>query len=500
MPPNKKKKKPASNPARGFTTVSVPSKQKSTVSSEAASSQDTPKDAQESPEERAPSHAPTESAPSGTKPELQELSSEELERHLEEAELQSLVEKYGAKCKNDASRQVTRLETDRRVLRSQAQPLLATNWLSLELLGHILEKEKADLGKPQRRSNKSNVDDESKPGTEDEMCAKLWTLQRTLSELGFSEPRIVEALKEMDLSCSKDLLDQALDWLAIYCDESELPQYGERKTVPKSGVALQRGRCEESCPLITLANASIGEVEPVTPGAATPQDNGSRTRKPAADLPPTPLDSTSDDSDVSDDPQSLVPRYITLNSRLYGIQPSLFEGSRRNAKKSAFAEETNAESDREVHKLRQKLAKIENDVLFDRQQAEANWQEKLSELRSTTAESSRQKLGEKATETENSAEKEDQVDMPPGAPLQGDLLANEEGDDGDDGDGILGSIFGLEPDNSASESVKLPVDANITTKLRDFGKSAGTSPRRVLEEACRARFDALAYFLPKFGY
>lgn len=238
MAPNKKKKKAPANPARGFATVSVPSKQKIATPAEAEQPETVPGDAAE-PSDKQQDQKSTESPSAGGKKEIHQLSPEELEKHLEEAELHSLVEKYASKCKSDASRQVVKLETERRVLRPQAQTLSLLNWMPPELLDQILEKERYELRNQQSLASNGSGSDLSKSISEDEMCSRLWTLQQTLLELGFPESKVNEALKNVpisnDSSSGRDsipCLDQTLEWLAMNCDEFGLPQYGERKQVP----------------------------------------------------------------------------------------------------------------------------------------------------------------------------------------------------------------------------------------------------------------------------
>ena len=90
MAPNKKKKKPASNPARGFATTSIVSKNKiednvaveEPITAETASS--------------GPVQLTSPALKYGLDPEMQlhELSPDQLEKQLEESELQLLVEKH----------------------------------------------------------------------------------------------------------------------------------------------------------------------------------------------------------------------------------------------------------------------------------------------------------------------------------------------------------------------------------------------------------------------
>ena len=243
MAPNRKKKKPAANPARGFATVSVPSRPKVTESPASQSTEDSKvasDNNRSAPTEgEQPPHEGNEQARS-----LQQLSPDELERHLEESELQLTVEKYGTKCKNDASRQAGKLETDRRILRQQAFSLNLLEWIPYETLDHILklaETEEAELG-PLLNKTPNGV---KRPTvSEEDICVKLWTLKETLLKLGFPEPQVDDSLKHILLhfswnfaNISRDVvwnLDESLDWLAMHCSPDNLPSYTKTNAqIPK---------------------------------------------------------------------------------------------------------------------------------------------------------------------------------------------------------------------------------------------------------------------------
>ena len=243
----KKKSKPAANPARGFATTSVASKPRveaaapagtppnGTVASDSSAVTSTIK-----PDPSiAPSTGQTSQPATDSKPELS-LSPEEFERQLEESELQLLVEKHAQKVKRDATRQKTRLETDRRLLRGQAEPLNTRKWLPQELMDQIL-----DLIQPESRFSASSLAterpiNEKKPSEED-LTMRLWTLQQTLSSLSFSAEKIDAVLQYvLDLapsisSANRDYiwgLEEALDWLAKSCEREELRDYDSRSVKP----------------------------------------------------------------------------------------------------------------------------------------------------------------------------------------------------------------------------------------------------------------------------
>lgn len=243
MAPNRKRKKPPPNPARGFATTSTASKPKSQDvhdSEHLALSKQNDEAADALLEDggvrlrRGPVNEPEK--------ELQDLTPEELEIQLEESSLQILLESYGEKSKKDISRQVTRLQTERRLLRSQAEHLKIRQWLPpeiMQLITDLLEAQMNDI-------NSSNFDIAvSKVGshvsTEDDLLVKIWTLKRLLPQLGFSADMTGLALrnlltKQRDsesqiLPPSKDSiwgLDECLGWLGSAAAANDLPSFESR--------------------------------------------------------------------------------------------------------------------------------------------------------------------------------------------------------------------------------------------------------------------------------
>jgi ATP-dependent RNA helicase DHX29 len=236
MPPNKKKKKSASNPARGFATVSVPSRPKladSTAVSSTAESSVAASEGEKSPPISTP-EIPQKKAGNDNEKSLEHLSPEELERHFEDAELQSLVDKYSAKCKSEAIRQVAKLETERRVLRSQANILSLHEWMPQEILDRVLSYALAE------QDNREPLSERDLDGTkEEELTARLWTLRDIFQKLQFSQERVEEILKYLIVynpsvtGGNKDIslvVDESLSWLALQCSPSELSPYDKKET------------------------------------------------------------------------------------------------------------------------------------------------------------------------------------------------------------------------------------------------------------------------------
>ena len=244
---NKKKKKPAANPARGFATTSVPSKSRADPAEATDGAAEASKKGDAAPPSKGaapPSQTDNATKTTSSAAPTKELSPEEFERQLEESELQLLVEKYAQKTRRDALRQKQRLETDRRLLRGQAESINAKKWLPPELMDHILDLIQAE----NRFAASSTTSENSANGKllpEEELTIKLWTLQQTLASAGFAEDKIQPALQYvLDISTnisgsSKDSiwgLDEALDWLARACAPDDLPDY--EKSLRAAGKGL----------------------------------------------------------------------------------------------------------------------------------------------------------------------------------------------------------------------------------------------------------------------
>ncbi|KAL2824647.1 P-loop containing nucleoside triphosphate hydrolase protein [Aspergillus cavernicola] len=459
---NKKKKKPAANPARGFATVSVPSKVKPTDSSGPASTVDS-KSVSESErptpaEPQQPAQQPVQQ-PSGEALSLQSYTPEELEQHLEDAELQILVEKYAAKCKSDAVRQTGKLATERRVLRQQAVPVNLIEWFPSDVVSSILGLAEAE----EQVLSPQPVRDVKRAVSEDELCMKLWLLKETLLKLGFPENRIEGALKHVlvyfagtfsitnrDVVCN---LDEALDWLAMHCSPEELPSYtqtsGQLRKDTDKNISWISGnpRCRHR-----------ESSKPSTPKQGS--GNSKVKAKPVfrESLPPDPYE-----SDSSLDPDTLVPKYLDLQTRLYHLQPDIFD----KPKKGKKGRELSTAGDPQALKLQRKISSIENDVLFDRKEAEYFWRENLDELRKEAAIFRR-------AETNGEKEPVEREPEPEAAPID------------DDGADLLGDMFQAEEPTLGLGVITEELN-KASIPVRDFGKWTGLSPRRVLEEACKAR-------------
>ncbi|GAM35605.1 ATP-dependent RNA/DNA helicase [Talaromyces pinophilus] len=471
MPPNKRKKKPASNPARGFATVSVPSKPKlaesSTVSSTVESSVVVSED------EKVPKPAGTQQLqPDGSKEQsLQNLSPEELEKHFEEAELQILVDKYAWKSKNEAIRQVSRFETERRVLRSQADVLSLNEWIPQEIQDQVLalvQKDQDHLETPPERDLDA--------GKEEELIARLWTLRDAIQGLGFSDNRIDSLLKYIITyysglsNNSKSVnwnLEESLDWLALQCAPTELDPYDKKKD--------QSWTPEEVASSFIMG---VKEKSPSIPSLVVQGENTLNKPSPSRSIIDVTEPDLSDDSDSSLDPEDFEDEYVSLKTRIYQLNPQLFDQNLGSGGRKARSKAMKDIADPIVKKLQLKIAKIESDILFDRDAAEMRWREKLGDL---------------WRESAFTREKERAISVPKTKPQKkpqptisedtGDFVMVEAAESGDEA--LLGGIF---TEDVNDEPPLIQDTANSAIIIRDFGVSVGgVEPDKLLQEVCKAR-------------
>lgn len=239
MAPNsKKKKKPASNPARGFATTSTASKVKINTVAENDDEANVGQEAQVTETTQGPANVPERDIGTSVEKALHELSPEELEKQLEESTLQVFVETHGNKTKKEVSRQVAKLLTERRILRTQAVPLSTRQWLPPDVMQLILDLLNAKNSKPDELCNTSNILQNSADLADDDLLIKLWTLRQLLPKLGFSLAatdlalrHLLDVMKNVEpgsLSATKDTIwgfEECLSWLALVSEPEELPRF-----------------------------------------------------------------------------------------------------------------------------------------------------------------------------------------------------------------------------------------------------------------------------------
>ncbi|KAL8998155.1 MAG: hypothetical protein Q9169_002709 [Polycauliona sp. 2 TL-2023] len=449
MAPKRKGKKAASNPARGFATTSVASKTK--VPDEESRGSPVP-DEQHS----KPDLGNESTGDRVEEKELHELSPEELEKQLEESDLQIFVEKHLEKIKRDVSRQVSRLQTEKRLLRPQAEFLSTRSWLPPEIMALVAQT--LDAERPLGKSGSGFQDTTNASAmSEDELCIKIWTLKQMLHQLGFPNDQSTESLQNLlkaaQIPSSRESLigrdniwglDFCLDWLALHCETKVMPS-------------------EES-----------------TNGYGDAHNTGNATT------------STEYDTESDSDPETMTERYIALQTQLYTLQPDLQNGAMRGPAKGKAASRTvpTKKTTPQITRLQQKLERLKGDILFDQHEAEQQWAETRNKLAQAAAERKRMYLHN----DDRSADGVHQASNNHGEAVSIEQLdwASKDSEE-DNGVEALGEFFsGLPESPSGDHTACLTTDADGKESerrpvvLRDFGKWNGVNPRRTFEEACKA--------------
>ncbi|TVY78121.1 ATP-dependent RNA helicase DHX29 [Lachnellula suecica] len=465
MAGGKKKKKPAANPARGVATTSIASKSK-VEDPEAEATPPT-----ELPEAEVHQNDALDTKAPGI-PGLpqKDLTPEEFERQLENSELQLLVEKHAQKSKRDALRQKTRLETDRRVLRGQAESLSTRKWLPPELMEEVLDLVKS----------------------EGDLQAKIW--MQALVGAGFTEERVGQALKfVLDISDkigvgNKDAIwgmEEALEWLSRECARQELPDYEnwQRKQIfPKS-----QAETPSDSPLPSGATTPRFEADNRHNGHGL---NGSISQVEKKRSPVKKVAAVEYDSDI--DPDDLLPVYLECKTKLFHLQPAPPKtpngrpsGRNNTPKPRAQAPPT----DPETAKVLRKIKRIEDDILFDKFVADQQWEPKRIELEKEAAAHRAAQSNQDADSqgSETLVDSDDEVSKE-AAKIGAAMLE----DTGSDDDAALADLFASLPVNevdplTGKSSTVVNGSNGVKVTIRDFGKWTGVNPTRVLEEACRAR-------------
>lgn len=256
MAPKKKKAKATASNARGFATTSQPSK----IRAIEPASNDDSAGATASADSGSTNEQTVRSATGNTEsgqPSIQQMTPDQLEQHLEDAELQDILDRTGVRCRSESARQVSRLKTERRQLRPQSHRLYTDDWLTDDLIERILTREDPS-GAAMNVQSKPNP-----PSNHEKVLTDLWILHRILKGLGL--PNVENAVSHVvHLSTRQHLLqtthipfglNEALDWYAINCLENELPDYEDQVSV-----RLPKATGEESS-----EDTQIGKLFPVAP-------------------------------------------------------------------------------------------------------------------------------------------------------------------------------------------------------------------------------------------
>lgn len=196
------------------------------------------------------------------------------------------------------------------------------------------------------------------------------------------------------------------------------------------------------------------------------------------------------DSDI--EPDNLIPEYIETKKKMLELE--------RNAHRP---DGQDFDKDLAMAKAEARLARIENDVLFDRYPAEQQWRQQRVSIEKDIASIKKEQKDDEEEEkkealpenADSKANDEDDEINEEAQRIAAEILAENDSDDD------IGGLFDSLPQNEVDESTgktQTVVTSSDGKKvvIRDFGKWSGVNPQRVLEEACRARYRGphLLYF------
>ena len=477
MAPNKKKKKPTSNSARGFATTSVPSKHRS---------QDGERVRKATPdtfETKVEANQPVQNSYSikvqkESEKALDELDSEELEKQLEISELRILIDRYGESTKKNATRQASRLQTERRLLRTQADQMRIHRWLPAELVQSIIDRLAGQEAGNDKTQGEYAIYSSLPKVSEDDLLIKIWTLYRLLPLIGFSdshrETLICELLKNYSIGTTRtDFegkeslwgLDYCLNWFAEHLEPQDTLSYNVTRFKPLKQpfeTNLGNGNTSLSTP---------DDSRPATPSSEPTTE--SRNAISDVDTTNSSLEVASEsESELESDlePDELVGKYVALETLRIQICPQDAEHKTKNGKRQSPHGLMRAPVVRKVARLDSKIARIKSDPLFDQDEADRQWTTIKIELLREAA--NRRRLGI-----------HEEVKRP--KPNESSSATDEDEEDGT----MLGELFLSLPESTSNGDGSTVITNSVGTsiKVRDFGKWTGMSPRRILEETCRAR-------------
>lgn len=203
------------------------------------------------------------------------------------------------------------------------------------------------------------------------------------------------------------------------------------------------------------------------------------------------------ESDSDLEPDNLLPAWLSAKSKLYESNPGLAvvrstKGRRSNGKRFISLSDKDPLAPLQ-DKLLRRIRRIERDILFDQLEAERQWDDISKLLAQESAQ--RRKFGLDNTRRDAHTNHSNDFSRDGDATLQSDTdsgASNQEPQDTEE-DNLLGELFQNLPESSTDAETgitSMTVQEQECHRLiiRDFGKWTGMSPRRILEDTCRARY------------
>lgn len=196
---------------------------------------------------------------------------------------------------------------------------------------------------------------------------------------------------------------------------------------------------------------------------------------------------TDSESEVDEglEPETLISKYVSLQSQILHLQPDFSTREPKTFK--SWQNEKSIHPTPKVARLLAKVKRIQSDVLFDEDEASIRWVNLRDQYARELAERRKYQLDQSI-----------HVDSAAAVKLSSRGAAVVEGQDDEEHFDMMGDLFSSlpevtsDPDTGASSLVSRDLVGETVT-IRDFGTWAGINPRRVLEEACKARLDFLRF-------
>ena len=196
--------------------------------------------------------------------------------------------------------------------------------------------------------------------------------------------------------------------------------------------------------------------------------------------------------DEGSEPETLVDRYISLQSQILQLQPFFSVHKLQNSK--FRHNEKKVQPIPKVAKLLTKVKKIQSDVLFDEDEASRRWASIRDQYARESAERRKYDLDQR-------------INVDSAAAVKSSLREASVTERKDDEDHLemVGDLFSNlpeitpDPDTGAANLVSGGLVGQTVT-IRNFGKCSGINPRRILEEACKARSDFLRFLRFQLAY
>jgi ATP-dependent RNA helicase DHX29 len=245
---------------------------------------------------------------------------------------------------------------------------------------------------------------------------------------------------------------------------------------------------------VNLHSIADPDSKPASSGLVTPNESETAETRLAQEqnaTEPEVISDTDTHSDAELEPHELLSRYVSLKTRVYEQRPDLAYPESQKPKaskaKSKGAPQLDNSLDPKTRGLLRRLRKFRSDILFDLEEAEERWTETWVELVKETAR--RKRLG---LDVDSIQAKQPAKPTTNHTAFTPDSTATPASEASNDADIDLGDLFvglpdlGTDAENGKSVLSTSNADGTRVTII-DYGTWSGVGPRRVLEEACKAR-------------